>query len=192
MRNNAKGARVLKLLLEHGANATEACMKFAARHELMGLAYVKLLIEHDGKSNDQVLEKAMRNRTHGVGILKLLLEHDASVTEACMKFAAGLELIDKVDEKILDEHGHKRNFEPSSLCSQRRNLPLLISPRVPRRIHRATEPRVSQTPSRARRQSQRTCHGSSCRQREMRAAVLRNSSLPWRSNNGRCHGIRSI
>lgn len=113
MRNDAKGVQVLKLLLEHGADATETCMKFAARHELMGLEYVKLLIEHDGKSNDQVLEKAMRNRTHGVGILKLLLEHGASATEACMKFAAGLELIDKVDEKILDEHGHKRNFEPA-------------------------------------------------------------------------------
>ena len=112
MRDTTQGVQVLKLLLEHGANPTEACIEIAAGHELMGLEYVKLLIEHGGKIGDEILKKAMRNCTQGVGILKLLLEHGASVTEDCMIFAAALELIDNVDKKILNQHGHKQNFEP--------------------------------------------------------------------------------
>lgn len=111
MRNNTIGVQVLKFLLEHGTNATGACIEYALGDEFKGLEYMKLLIEHGGKIDDQILEKAMRNCTHGVDILKLLLEHGASVTEASMKFAAVLELIDAVDEKILNQHGNERNFE---------------------------------------------------------------------------------
>lgn len=53
----------------------------------------------------------MRNRTHVFDILKLFLGYGASVTEACMTSAVGLEVID-VDVMILLEHGGNWTFRP--------------------------------------------------------------------------------
>lgn len=174
MRNEAKGVQVLELLLEHGANVTEASMKLAAGHELMGLEYARVFIEHVAKINDHILQMAMRNCTHGVGIIRLLLEHGASVTEACMKFAAGLELIDGVNTKIVEAHGHKRNFEP--VASNRRREINLFKFLLEHREDSTKNSMKQQQPRSYRVQSifklliehggitQRTCHDSSCRQ----------------------------
>lgn len=67
MRNKAKVVQVLEFLVEHGANATEASMKFAAGPELMGLEYMRIFIRLGAMVNDHILQMAMRNRTLGVG-----------------------------------------------------------------------------------------------------------------------------